>query len=171
LSTPTFDLPPSTIFLALGANLGDRLASLRAARLALGPEVIIVAQSPIYETPPWGYTDQPVFLNQVLRAETSLSPQALLAYLKRLEASLGRTPTLRYGSRQIDLDILFYADHILETPDLTIPHPRLHERAFVLVPLADLAPDWQHPTLGQTVRELLAQVSTAGIEWFAGDVP
>jgi 2-amino-4-hydroxy-6-hydroxymethyldihydropteridine diphosphokinase len=153
-----------TVYLALGTNLGDRRANLRAAKEALAPEVSVVSQSPVYQTPPWGYTDQPAFLNQVVQAETDLSPQALLAYLKRLETELGRQPTFRYGPRQIDLDILFYDDLILNEDGLTIPHPRLQERAFVLVPLADLAPDMEHPLLGKTIKQLLAEVDRSGIE-------
>jgi 2-amino-4-hydroxy-6-hydroxymethyldihydropteridine diphosphokinase len=152
------------VYLALGTNLGDRRANLRAAVKALPPEVRLLAESPIYETPPWGYAGQPAFLNQVIKAETELGPRALLAYLKRLETELGRMPTFRYGPRQIDLDILFYDDVILNEDGLTIPHPRLPERAFVLVPLADLAPDLQHPVLGKTVQQLLAEVDRSGIE-------
>ncbi|NOY98014.1 MAG: 2-amino-4-hydroxy-6-hydroxymethyldihydropteridine diphosphokinase [Chloroflexi bacterium] len=156
-----------TVYLALGTNLGDRLANLRAARNALAPDVRVLAGSPVYETPPWGYADQPVFLNQVVRAETGLGPGALLTYLKKLETELGRTASFRYGPRRIDLDILFYDDLALETPALVIPHPRLHERAFVLVPLSDLAPDFRHPVLKKTVRELLKDVDTTGITRFS----
>jgi 2-amino-4-hydroxy-6-hydroxymethyldihydropteridine diphosphokinase len=154
-----------TIYLALGTNLGDRLANLRAAIAALPPAVRVARESPVYETPPWGIADQPAFLNMVLEAETDRAPLALLEYLKGLETRLGRQPGLRYGPRLIDLDILFYDDLVLDTPPLVIPHPRLHERAFVLVPLAYLAPDLRHPP-GGTVRELLAKVDTAGIRLY-----
>ncbi len=156
-----------TTFIALGSNLGDRRANLRAAVAALPPAVQVTACSPIYQTAPWGYTDQPDFLNQVVRGETNLSPRELLVFLKNLESSLGREKTFRYGPRQIDLDILFYADTIVAESDLQIPHPRLHERAFVLVPLADLAPDWVHPQLGCDVRTLLAGVDAREVERFA----
>lgn len=156
-------------YLALGANLGDRLANLRAALDALLPAVRVLAESRPYETPPWGYTDQPAFLNMALKGETALPPETLLAHLKNIEARLGRVPTFRYGPRQIDIDILFYDDLILETPAMTIPHPRLHERAFVLVPLAEIAPDLRHPVLGKTVTELLATVDTTGIAPFSMD--
>jgi len=155
-----------TVYLALGGNLGDRLASLRAALDALPPDVAVLAESRVYETPPWGYTDQPAFLNMAVKAQTSLSPQALLDYLKAIEARLGREKSLRWGPRLIDLDILFYDNLALDTPPLIIPHPRLHERGFVLAPLADIAPDLLHPTLGCSVRSLLADVDLAGIHPF-----
>jgi 2-amino-4-hydroxy-6-hydroxymethyldihydropteridine diphosphokinase len=152
-----------TVYLALGSNLGDRSANLRTALAALHPKVKVQGLSPIYETPPWGVTDQPAFLNMVLRGETRLTPKKLLSYVKSLETSLGRLPTIRYGPRLIDIDILFYDDLVLDTPELILPHPRLHERAFVLVPLADLAPALVHPRLGKPVRELLRVVDTKGI--------
>ncbi|HEX8993300.1 MAG TPA: 2-amino-4-hydroxy-6-hydroxymethyldihydropteridine diphosphokinase [Anaerolineales bacterium] len=154
-------------YLALGTNLGDRFAHLQAALAAFPPEIRVRGRSRIYETPAWGYEEQPAFLNMVIKAETELSPAALLAHLKALESDLGRTPTFRWGPRVIDIDILFYDAITLDSPDLTIPHPRLHERAFVLVPLSDLAPDLVHPRLGNTVRQLLAQVDASGIESYA----
>jgi 2-amino-4-hydroxy-6-hydroxymethyldihydropteridine diphosphokinase len=156
-------MPLSIVYLALGTNLGDRLANLQAATSALPPVVTVLASSPIYATPPWGVADQPAFLNMVLCGKTRLKPLALLAHLKHLETRLGRLPSIRYGPRKIDMDILFYNDILLNTPELTIPHPRLHERAFVLVPLADLAPDLVHPLFGRTIRQLLAQVDSTGV--------
>ena len=160
---------PITIYLALGTNLGDRLANLHAALEAMPPAVKIMARSPVYRTPPWGYTEQPEFLNQVVKAETSLVPLDLLAYLKKTELRMGRQTSFHYGPRLIDLDILFYNDWELETPELVIPHPRLYERAFVLKPLADLTPDLRHPVLGKTVKELLDGVDISQIRLFTGN--
>jgi 2-amino-4-hydroxy-6-hydroxymethyldihydropteridine diphosphokinase len=156
--------PTSTIYLALGSNLGDRYAILRAAITALPPAVYVVQESPVYETRPWGYTDQPTFLNMTLKGETALEPVELLQRLKNLETGLGRQPSVRWGPRLIDLDILFYSDLVLETQGLVIPHPHLQERAFVLVPLADLVPDLLHPVFGQSIRDLLAGVDVSGVK-------
>jgi 2-amino-4-hydroxy-6-hydroxymethyldihydropteridine diphosphokinase len=153
-------------YLGLGSNLGDRLATLVAARAALLPLVRLTAASPIYETTPWGVTDQPLFLNQVVRGLTELSPLELLDYLKGIETVLGRQPSYRYGPRLIDLDILLYDNLVVQTPELVIPHPRLAERAFVLVPLADLAPNLRHPISSLTVRQLLNAVDKEGITLF-----
>lgn len=155
-----------TTYIALGTNLGDRLANLRAAIDTVSPEINVIAESHVYETPPWGYEDQPAFLNMVVKAETSLEPESLLAYLKQLEVELGRKQNFRWGPRLIDLDILFYDDVVIESPPLVIPHPRLHERGFVLVPLADVAADYVHPVLGEFVWELLLKVDLQGIEPF-----
>lgn len=155
-----------TVYLGLGSNLGDRLLNVKAACSALASYVCIFSASPVYETAPWGYTDQPAFLNQVLGVDTGLSPLELMAALKQVEADLGRISSFRYGPRLIDLDILFYDDLVLETPGLVIPHPRLAERAFVLVPLADLAPGLRHPALGKTVRELLAAIDPSDVRFF-----
>ena len=155
---------PETIYLALGSNLGDRLAALQAALAALPPAVTVLDRSPVYATPPWGVTDQPAFLNMVIKGETRLAPAPLLAHLKHLETELGRLPSIRYGPRLIDIDILFYGNLVLNTPGLILPHPRLHERAFVLVPLADLAAEFIHPVLGKPIRQLLAAVDTKGVK-------
>lgn len=155
------------IYLALGTNLGDRLANLRDAINALAPDVTVLRESTIYETPPWGFTDQPAFLNMVVEAETSLNPRALLDLLKKREKALGRVKNFRYGPRHIDLDILFYGDEIYEDERLQIPHPRLHERAFVLVPLSDLAPELIHPVLGKDVKSLLSAVDRDEIHPFS----
>ncbi|MGB7874837.1 MAG: 2-amino-4-hydroxy-6-hydroxymethyldihydropteridine diphosphokinase [Anaerolineales bacterium] len=152
-----------TVYIALGTNLGDRKANLRAAVESMPPDVKVVAESHVYETPPWGYEDQPAFLNMVVKAETDLEPGSLLKYLKQLEAELGREQNFRWGPRLIDLDVLFYDDLIIKSPPLVIPHPRLHERAFVLAPLADVAPDMVHPVLQRAVSDLLAETGMQGI--------
>lgn len=158
-----------TVYIALGTNLGDRFQTLQKALAHLPPQVQVCACSAVYQTAPWGITDQPDFLNQVVRAETCLEPLELLRYLKRLEVQLGRRPAIRYGPRHIDLDILFYDDLILELPELVIPHPRLIERNFVLIPLADLAPDLVHPVLETTVAELLSRILPGRVEIYQED--
>ena len=155
-------------YLALGTNLGNRPVNLRMALEALPPQMRVMTKSPIYETPPWGFEEQPAFLNQVAKVETYLDPEPLLRHLKRLETALGRVPSFRNGPRLIDLDILFYDDLVIDSPPLVIPHPRLHERAFVLVPLADIAPDLVHPVLNKSVLEMLAGVNSDGVVRIAG---
>jgi 2-amino-4-hydroxy-6-hydroxymethyldihydropteridine diphosphokinase len=152
-----------TVFLGLGTNVGDRAANLEAARLALEPGVHIQEASSIYETTPWGYIDQPDFLNQVLIGETSLEPADLLVFIKKLEREVGRRPTFRNGPRIIDVDILFIDDLVLSLPGLELPHPRIEERAFVLVPLAELAPGLLHPTLRRSISELLKETEPSGV--------
>lgn len=146
----------SRVFIGLGTNLGDRASNLEAARSALAVEMTILKQSSIYETAPWGFLEQPAFLNQVIEVETDLSPSKLLDFLKKTETELGRQANFRYGPRLIDLDILFYGKRVIQTQRLQVPHPRLPERAFVLVPLAEIAPDWLHPQCKKTISELLA---------------
>jgi 2-amino-4-hydroxy-6-hydroxymethyldihydropteridine diphosphokinase len=155
-----------TVYLALGTNLGDRTANLKQAIASLTPQLEVKAKSGIYETPPWGFEDQPKFLNQVLRAKTYLDPEPLLKHLKRLEVALGRKESFPNGPRLIDIDILFYDDRVVNTPSLVIPHPRLHERGFVLLPLMDIAPDLKHPVTQKSVREMAEQSNRAGIEKF-----
>jgi 2-amino-4-hydroxy-6-hydroxymethyldihydropteridine diphosphokinase len=143
------------VHIALGGNLGDRMANLEAAIAALAPDVAVLERSPVYETDPKYVTDQPRFLNMALSAETDLDAPALLVFLKGIEERLGRTAGERYGPRPIDLDIIFFGDDIVELPDLTVPHPRLAERAFVLRPLADIASARIHPATGLSIGEML----------------
>ncbi len=152
------------VYLALGSNLGDRLANLKEAIAALTPQMDVKAKSQVYETPPWGYEDQPKFLNQVVRAKTYLEPEQLLKHLKRLEVALGRKESFRNGPRLIDIDILFYDDLVLNTSALVIPHPRLQERAFVLLPLMDIDPELVHPVSKKSVREMAALCNCEGIK-------
>ena len=145
----------ATVYLGLGGNLGDRRTNLRAALAALSPDARLQAVSSLYETEPVGYREQPEFLNAVARVETALAPRALLERLKGIERGLGRRDRFRNAPRPVDLDILFYDDLTLDKSDLVIPHPRLDERAFTLVPLVELAPALHHPWLGRSVGELL----------------
>jgi 2-amino-4-hydroxy-6-hydroxymethyldihydropteridine diphosphokinase len=148
------------VYLGLGSNLGDRAAQLAAAVAALERAGVAVRRrSPLYETRPVGVVDQPPFLNAVAEAETRLAPPALLAAVKAIERALGRVPGPRWGPRAIDIDILLYGDArvICREPWLEIPHPRLWERQFVLVPLADLRPDLRDPD-GVPIAERLARL-------------
>jgi len=145
-----------TVYLALGSNIGDREANLRAAIQSISTAGIpVLRESCIYETEPVGYTGQRWFLNMVVEAETALFPLQLLARTGKIERALGRVRTVPNGPRTIDIDILLYGDAVVRTPRLEIPHPRMHQRRFVLAPLADLAPGLRHPLLRQTVRQLL----------------
>lgn len=159
-----------TVYLSLGSNLGDRAAHLKSAIASLPPQMRVTAKSRVYETPPWGYTEQDAFLNQVVKATTCLEPEPLLKHLKRLEVALGRKATFHYGPRLIDIDILFYDDLVFESPALTIPHPHVHERGFVLMPLMDIAPDHVHPVTGKSAREMIALCNTAGIVPYGADL-
>ena len=151
------------VYLGLGTNMGNRAANLKEAIAALPPQMDLKARSKVYETPPWGYAEQEKFFNQVVKVKTYLEPEPLLKHIKRLEVALGRKPTFQNGPRLIDIDILFFDDLIFESPVLTIPHPRVHERGFVLLPLMELAPDLVHPVKQKTIRELIAGCDLRGI--------
>jgi 2-amino-4-hydroxy-6-hydroxymethyldihydropteridine diphosphokinase len=154
---------PRHVYLGLGSNLGDRDAYLRAALIALAPYVQVTRVSSVYATAPLHVTDQPEFHNLAAEGETRLAPDALLRAAKEIERQLGRTAGPRYGPRVIDIDVLLYEDMVLRTPDLIIPHPRLAERAFVLVPLAEIAPELQHPELCLPIATLAGRVSLSGV--------
>jgi 2-amino-4-hydroxy-6-hydroxymethyldihydropteridine diphosphokinase len=147
----------STAHLLLGSNLGNSEALLTEACRQLALQCgTIVATSAIHTTVAWGPVPQPDYQNQALALETDLDPADLLHACLRIEAELGRRRTVRWGPRTMDIDLLFYDDLMLETEDLQLPHPRLHERLFVLQPLAEIAPEKIHPRFGKTIGELLA---------------
>ncbi len=152
----------ATVYLALGSNQGDRRQNLLDALDELAAQVQIERLSSVYETEPAYETDQPYFYNMVLRGTTSLKPGGLLRFAKSVEQHLGRKEGLRFGPRPIDVDILLYDDLQLNETDLIIPHPRLAERAFVLMPLAEIAPDLVLPGQSKTVQVLAQQDGTKG---------
>jgi len=158
-------------YIGFGSNLGDRrqriLSTMELVDRAKG--VSVVSRSSLYETDPVGETDQPAFLNAAAGVETTLSPRELLGLIREIEEAIGRTPTYRWGPREIDIDILLYDDIIIDEEGLTIPHPRMHERAFVLVPLLEIAPEAVHPVQGKTIRDLLLMLEPySGVTPFGG---
>jgi len=163
--------PPVTAFVGLGANLGDAAATVRAAlqRLEDLPQTRLTRASALYRTPAWGRSDQPDFINAVAQLATSLSADALLDALLSLERVFGRTREAagRWGPRTLDLDLLLYGDHCIDRPGLRVPHPHLHERAFVLVPLLALAPTLVVPGVG-SAQAALAALEISGIEALEG---
>lgn len=151
-------MPPAPVFLGLGSNLGDRERNLGRARALLGERGFeSVSESAIYETEPVGGPPQGAFLNQVIFGFTALLPEALLCACLEVEQQLGRVRRERNGPRILDIDVLFYADLVRSEADPLLPHPRMHERRFVLAPLAEIAPQVLHPVLGVSVLELLAR--------------
>ena len=144
-------------YLGLGSNIGDRKQQLLKAIDLIGniKGIKVTKQSSIYETAPIGYTDQPNFLNLCLEIETELSPQQLLKHCLDIEQQLHRVREIRLGPRTLDIDILLYSDNIIETDNLSIPHPRMQERAFVLIPLNDIASDKKDPRLNQKIHDLV----------------
>ncbi|MFO7839093.1 MAG: 2-amino-4-hydroxy-6-hydroxymethyldihydropteridine diphosphokinase [Desulfosalsimonadaceae bacterium] len=157
-------------YIAVGANLGDRIAGCRngVSLLTDSGDIAVIEHSPYYYSAPVGYTDQPWFVNAVFKASTSLDPVLLLTRLKMAEAASGRRRGgVRLGPRVLDLDLIFYNDAVIRTPELIVPHPRMHQRAFVLRPLCDIAPELVHPVLGRPVSRLLAEAATSNDRCFA----
>lgn len=146
------------VYLSLGSNLGDREGYLRRAldSLATLPRTRLVAQSSVLETPPWGVTDQPTFLNMTVAIETALSPEALLAAVRGIEDALGRVRTVHWGPRTLDIDLLVFEGETRDTETLTLPHPCLTQRRFVLAPLAEIAPELE--VAGKTVQAWLDEL-------------
>ena len=146
----------NTAYILLGTNLGDRVKYLNLAKTEITrKDILVVGSSSIYSTKPWGVEDQPDFLNQVLKIQTTFSPRELLTELLEIEKTAGRTRENKWGPRTLDIDILFYNEDIVDLPDLTIPHPQLHLRRFTLEPLNEIAPDLIHPGLKLSINKLL----------------
>jgi 2-amino-4-hydroxy-6-hydroxymethyldihydropteridine diphosphokinase len=159
---PYGDLEP--VYVALGSNLGDRAGNLRVALKRIGETETVAAVSSVYETVPWGVPDeQPAYLNQVCELRTATPANDLMNLLLGIESDLGRKRTFQNAARSLDLDILFFGDRVIDIPGLQIPHPRLHERAFVLVPLAEIAPNLIHPIRGAAPGDLLRDVDVSGV--------
>jgi 2-amino-4-hydroxy-6-hydroxymethyldihydropteridine diphosphokinase len=156
------------VYFGLGSNLGERDRTLQSALDALARVVKLTAVSSVYDTAPMLITDQPRFHNAVGAGYTALAPLDLLHVVKEIEQVLGRVQSVRYGPRLIDIDLLFYDQTVIETPKLTIPHPHIAERAFVLVPLAEIAPDLQHPVLHVTLGSLAATLLPNADIWSLG---
>lgn len=153
-----------TVYLSLGSNIDDRQSFLKGAVDKLRNKIDDISLSSVYETEPWGNVDQENFLNMCLRGETSLTPDALLNFIKSIEKDLGRSHNQKWGPREIDIDILFYDNQVIDSAGLEIPHPHIADRAFVLVPLAEIAPDFIHPILIKAVEELVGAVDGSSVK-------
>ena len=150
----------SKVFVGVGSNLGDREFLIRKAVESMRdlPRTLVVRVSSLYDTDPVGEVDQPAFLNAAVWLETTLEPRELLWQLLLIEKRMGRVRSQRWGPRPIDLDLLFYGEESVDEPDLTIPHPEAHRRAFVLLPLLELDPDFVHPATGETIRKMIKRL-------------
>jgi 2-amino-4-hydroxy-6-hydroxymethyldihydropteridine diphosphokinase len=152
------------VYLLTGSNLGDKKYYLDKAKRSLDKGIgTLLAESSIYESEPWGFVAKDTFFNQILLYETELSPHKILKIIQKIETQNGRVRlNTGYSSRNLDIDILFYDNLTVNSPDLIIPHPKLHERKFTLLPLSELAPDMKHPILNITVKQMLAQCKDIG---------
>jgi len=152
-----------TVYLGMGSNLGDRKAFIQHAISSLPPSVIPTLCSSLYQTQPWGYEEQGEFLNMALEAQTDLSPSELLLYLKDIEKRVGRKASFINGPREIDIDILFFGNQIMEEDSLIVPHPRIQERPFVLGPLSEIAPNLSHPGLSKSLSKIMESLDMSSI--------
>ena len=144
-----------TIYLHTGSNMGDPAHQLKEAIQHIEEQIgTVTQQSSVYETEPWGLPNQPNFFNQALEVKTTLVPEIVLQKIHQIEASMGRTRTEKWAARNIDIDLIFYANQKIQTEELTVPHPHLQDRNFVLIPLLEIAPEFMHPELGETIEEL-----------------
>jgi len=147
-------------FIGFGSNIGDRVLYCQRALSLLKEAGEILKVSSLWVTEPWGYKEQPFFINGVLKLKTHLSARELLEFLKKTEKEIGRRDRFRWGPREIDLDLLLYEEEVIDEEDLKVPHPFLHERAFVLIPLVEIEPEVYHPVLKKTAKELLNLLKT-----------
>ena len=157
------------VYLGLGANLGNRRRNIVMALRRMAPLVRVEAVSRLYESEPMGPEGQPPYYNAACRAVTGIEPKGLLRHLQEVEREIGRRPGVHWGPRPIDIDILLYGDRVLDEPGLRIPHPGLPERAFVLLPLRDVAADVTHPELGRAIADLAREIDASGVREVAGD--
>jgi len=164
-SIELFDLKMSIVYIGIGSNLGDRQENcLHAIELLQKKGIVVTKKSSLYETEPWGYKDQPQFINMAIEIETEFNPEELLTVLKNIEREMGREESFRWGPRKVDLDILLFDTIILTEDSLEIPHPLLHKRYFVLRPLCEIASDILHPLLKVSIFDLLQQLCKKSLD-------
>ena len=154
------------VLMSLGSNTGNRLNMLTKALSELEHDgFCIIDKSKIWETSPWGLTDQPRFLNMCISAETEMTPEEMISTVKNIEKKLGRSKKIKWGPREIDIDIIAIGELIIETPALSVPHRHMHERAFVLIPLKEIAPLFRHPVTWKTLDEMIGALPAEKMEW------